>query len=157
MTSDISSISDKLDLLLLESTALLENKNVSKAQEEYEKKQKEKFNNDLLRISDKYLCYTYQAVDDWEQETFYNICSHFKNKKYNCDSVYIQLNEPLNDFLEEIVIRRIKQFFETNALNTINSIDNYYRNNTPIKLKETGPSLISIELIDKDNNILKTY
>ena len=41
--------------------------------------QKEK---SISRLYDTYLCYTYQEVDDWMQDTFYNIDSFYKNKEY---------------------------------------------------------------------------
>lgn len=64
---------------------------------------------DDYELKDEYLFETYQEVDDWEQMTFYNVGKSTSNNSHSC--INIQLVKPLNDYWEEIVVRRIKEFF----------------------------------------------
>lgn len=99
-----------------------------------------------------YLFETFQEVDDWEQFTFYYISQYFKDKDkpWNCNCLYVQLDKPLNDIWENIILRRIVKFF----------------NDERIRHEEYGclqfadwdkRHLISIELIDENDNIIKEY
>lgn len=71
--------------------------------EEFDSKRKDYY--DDYELKDEYLMETYQEVDDWEQMTFYRIGE-------DSNSLVIQLVKPLNEYWEEIVIRRVKKFFE---------------------------------------------
>lgn len=105
-------------------------------------------------LYDKYLCYTEQTVDDWEQSTFYNITSHYTNKKYNCDSVIIQLKEIPPEDIEKIIIGRIKGFFEYNVYNIFeNYIYLCHYGNTNALNKSLN--LLSIDLLDENDNVVK--
>ena len=114
---------------------------------------------DYKNLYEKYLCYTYQIVDDWEQETFYNINSYYKNSKYNCDSIYIGLKEPLDEKYEKIIIPRIKAFFEENVYDIFEKYKYISTHNAfPAFLEETKPTLLDIDLIkSKDNSLVKKY
>lgn len=101
-------------------------------------------------LLNEYLLETYQDVDDWQQNTFYYIDKYFKDEKYDCNSLYIQLDKPLSTIWEEIIISRIIKFFK----------------DTRIRKEEFGTlqfadwdkrHLISIELIDDKDNIIKNY
>ena len=97
-----------------------------------------------------YLFETYQEVDDWEQFTFYYISKYFKDKEWNCNSLYIQLDKPLNEIWENIIIRRIIKFFK----------DERIRQEEYGCLKFANWNerhLISIELVDDKDNVVKEY
>ena len=95
-----------------------------------------------------YLLETYRDVDDWEQMTFYYIDKYFKDKEYDCNSLYIQLDKPLNDIWEEIVITRIFKFFR----------DIRIRGEGCLQFADWNErKCISVELIDENDNILKEY
>ena len=95
-----------------------------------------------------YLLETYRDVDDWEQMTFYYIDKYFKDKEYNCNSLYIQLDKPLNDIWEEIVITRIFEFFR----------DIRIRGERCLQFADWNErKCISVELIDENDNVIKEY
>ncbi len=104
---------------------------------------KEEFNSgrkdyyDDYELKDEYLMETYQDVDDWEQMTFYHITD-------DINSLAIQLVKPLNDYWEEIVIRRIKKFFEERPCR--------YSNTLP-----KDAELMDLYLIDSNENRIKDY
>lgn len=80
---------------------------------------------------------TYQDVDDWEQMTFYHIAD-------DINSLAIQLVKPLNGYWEEIIVRRIKKFFDER----------------PCRYSHTLPKdakLVDLYLIDSNENIIKHY
>lgn len=104
---------------------------------------KEEFNSerkdyyDDYELKDEYLMETYQDVDDWEQMTFYHI-----GDVHN--SLAIQLVKPLNEYWEEIVIRRIKKFFDEH----------------PCRYSWTLPKdgkLLDLYLVDTNGNRIKSY
>ena len=95
-----------------------------------------------------YLLETYRDVDDWEQMTFYYIDKYFKDKEYDCNSLYIQLDKPLNDIWEEIVITRIFEFFR----------DIRIRGERCLQFADWNErKCISVELIDENDNVIKEY
>ena len=102
------------------------------------------------------MCYTYQEVDDWEQDTFYNIDSFYKNKEDNYDTIFIQLNGILPEHIEKIVMERIKGFFEQDVYNVIKiyqyicQFGEQCQYGKPIKL-------LDLELVDSDYNLIKKY
>jgi len=105
---------------------------------------KEEFNSERIdyyddyELKDEYLMETYQEVDDWEQITFYHIVD---SDSY---SLAIQLVKPLTEYWEEIIVRRIKKFFEIN----------------PCKYDFVFPDegkLIDVYLIDSDGKRIKNY
>lgn len=104
---------------------------------------------DNLLLQD-FLLETFQNVDDWQQMTFYYIGKYFRDKEYDCNSLYIQLDKPLTEIWEEIVITRIFKFFD----------------DLRIRKEEYGVlqfadwderKLISVELINEDENVIKSY
>ena len=92
---------------------------------------------DDYELKDEYLMETYQDVDDWEQMTFYHIAD-------DINSLAIQLVKPLNDYWEEIIIRRIKKFFEERPCR--------YSNTLP-----KDAELLDLYLIDSNENRMKDY
>lgn len=136
--------------------SILNNEQLADLEDKKAKREQEEYNNSILRLYDTYLCYTYQRVDDWEQDTFYNICSFYKNEEYNCDTIYIQLNKPLSEKLEKIVIERIKGFFENDVYNIIENYEWICQFGQPKQGKENY-KLLDLELVDKDNNLIKKY
>lgn len=104
-------------------------------EEEFNSSRKDYY--DAYELKDEYLMETYREVDDWEQMTFYHIADD-----YNC--LAIQLFKPLNEYWEEIVIRRIKKFFETH----------------PCEYDWTLPKdgkLLDLYLVDESGNRIKDY
>ena len=88
-------------------------------------------------LKDEYLMETFQDVDDWEQMTFYHMMD-------DSNSLAIQLFKPLDEYWEEIVIRRIKKFFNIH----------------PCRYEWTLPKdaeLIDLYLIDSSGKIIKNY
>lgn len=81
---------------------------------------------------------TYQEVDDWEQMTFYNITGMINENRDS--AIIIQLAKPLNEYWESIIIPRIKKFFD----------EKIYDSSDDIKL-------LSLQLLNKDNQVLKDY
>jgi len=112
----------------------------------------------IERLYDTYLCYTYQTVDDWEQDTFYNIESFYKNEKYKCDTIFIQLNKPLPEYLEKIVIERIKSFFSQDVYNTIEDYEwlCQFGEKMPQSFRHSY-ELIDLELVDSNYHLIKKY
>lgn len=104
-------------------------------EEEFSSKRKDYY--DDYELKDEYLMETYQDVDDWEQMTFYHMTDE-------CNSLAIQLVKPLNEYWEEIVIRRIKKFFDER----------------PCRYSWTLPKdgkLEDLYLIDSNENRIKDY
>lgn len=92
---------------------------------------------DDYELKDEYLMETYQEVDDWEQVTFYHMTD-------DCNSLAIQLVKPLNEYWEEIVIRRIKKFFDVH----------------PCRYDWTLPKngeLLDLYLVDSNGDRIKDY
>lgn len=103
--------------------------------EEFDSHRKDYY--DDYELKDEYLMETYQEVDDWEQVTFYHMAE-------DCNSLAIQLVKPLNEFWEEIIIRRIKNFFDVH----------------PCRYDWTLPKdgkLLGLYLVDSDGNVIKNY
>lgn len=122
-----------------------------------EKRLQEKIDTDWSNFYENFLEKTYQWVDDIEEDTFYNIESYYKNNKYNCDSIYIQLKKEPTEYFEKTIINRIKDFFENNILDIITNYDwvcqfghKSFQDNSDLKL-------LDLELIDENNNLIKKY
>lgn len=88
-------------------------------------------------LKDKYLFETFQDVDDWEQMIFYYMIDGY-------NTLAVQLYQPLDEFWEEIVIRRIKKFFEIKPCKYSHTISEDCK-------------LIDLYLIDSSQNIIKRY
>lgn len=102
-----------------------------------------------------YLCTTYRVVDDWEQDTFYYIDRYDKSSQ--CDCVVVQLQKPLDEKYEDLIINRIKSFFYDNIYMTIENYD-YVCSYGTVKYKDLKAfHLLSLELIDNKKNVVKTY
>ena len=127
-----------------------------KIEEKKEKLKMQHYETDILRLYDTYLCNTIQDVDDHKIETFYNIESYYKNDKYNCDSIYIQLYEPLPEHLETIVITRIKEFFENDIYNIITDYE-WVCHFGHKQIQNDKLNLLHLELIDNEFHIIKDY
>lgn len=119
-----------LDSVALEEVGGFEEEIESFWQEEFQCEPKDS------ELKEKYLMETYQEVDDWEQLIFYRI-EHQNN-------LIIQLVQPLNDFWEEIVIRRIQKFFTDRPF-----ADACY-------MREDA-KVLGIYLTDSNGNIIKRY
>lgn len=131
---------------------LSEEEAIKKAMEVEEKVQKRMYDENILRLYEDYLCFTKQEVDDWEEVTFYNIDCYKSNE---CTSIYVQLNKPLNEYFEKIIIPRIIRFFECDIYNRIKDYIYLCTNNVrnlekPFKLKD-------LVLIDENGNVIKDY
>lgn len=118
-------------------------------------REKEKQEN-ICRLYDTYLCYTYQEVDDWEQDTFYNIDSFYKNKEDNYDTIFIQLNGILPEHIEKIVMERIKGFFEQDVYNVIKNYQYICQFGEQCQYGKQI-KLLDLELVDSDYNLIKKY
>lgn len=127
----------------------------AKARREERKKAREKkeYEEDINRLYDTYLCYTYQTVDDWEQDTFYNIDFY---KDDSCNSIIIQLTQPLNEKFETLVTNRIKEFFENDIYNVISDYDWVCSFGEKRNGKEDY-KLLDLELVDENDNVIKKY
>lgn len=116
-----------------------------------------KKNEEVLQLYE-YLRYTSQQVDDWSQDTFYNICSFYKNEQYDCDTILVQLEKPLSGNLETLVIERIKNFFRFHVLDIVEDYTWLCQFGEPRdRGKEQPVILLDLELIDSDNNLIKKY
>lgn len=144
-------LDDILDMLSKRGISDVDISSIEKKREEAKKKE---YDNSLLRLYDTYLCYTKQEVDDWEQETFYNIESWYKNKKYNCDTIFVQLKKPLNEKFEKLIIQRIKDFFKLYPI-----IERYIWVCQFGKDKEQQSEykLLDIELVNGKYDVIKKY
>ncbi len=87
-----------------------------------------------------YLLETFQDVDDWEQLTFYTICWNTYHKN-GSNVLKIQLAKPLSREWEEIIIPRMKAFFDKKIYEYMKEDD----------------EIISITLCDRVGNVLKEY
>ena len=119
-------------------------------------REKERYEKDILRLYDTYLLETYQEVDDWEQDTFYYIDSYYKNEKYNCDTIYIQFSKIPNKEIKDLIIDRIKEFFENDIYQIIES----YSWVCQFGHGKTGDKkfkLIDLEFIDEDGNLIEKF
>jgi len=104
-------------------------------EEEFNSERKDYY--DDYELKDEYLMETYQDVDDWEQMTFYHMVG-------DCNSLAIQLVKPLNEYWEEIIVRRVKKFFDER----------------PCRYSYTLPNdaeLIDLYLVDSNENLIKNY
>lgn len=110
----------------------------------------------LLKLYSDYLYYSIQNVDDRKENTFFNIENFYRNEEYNCDTICIQLKEPLDKYLEDIIIPRIKEFFENDIFNIIEDYrwvcEFGNKRNLTEKLE-----LIDLELVNSSNEIIKKY
>lgn len=101
---------------------------------------KEEFNegfHDNFELKNDFLDSTYQEVDDWYQDIFYHMCD-------NASSLAIQLIKPFNDYWKEIIVRRVKKFFDVH----------------PCKYDWTLPKdakLLDLYLTDSEGNIIERY
>lgn len=87
-----------------------------------------------------YLLETFQACDDWEQLTFYTIDWNIYHKN-GSNVLKIQLAKPLSRELEEIIIPRMKAFFDKKVY----------------KYMKPEDELISITLCDRKGMVVKEY
>lgn len=87
-----------------------------------------------------YLLETYQECDDWEQLTFYSIDWDIYHKN-GSNVLKIQLAKPLSRELEEIIIPRMKAFFDKKIYEYMKADD----------------ELISITLCDRKGYVVKEY
>lgn len=87
-----------------------------------------------------YLLETFQECDDWEQLTFYTIDWNILHKN-GSNVLKIQLAKPLSREWEEIIIPRMKAFF----------------NKKIYEYLEEDDELISITLCDRKGEVVKEY
>lgn len=83
-----------------------------------------------------YLLETFQDCDDWEQLTFYTI--DWESER---NILKIQLTKPLSAYWEEIIIPRMKAFFDKKVYKYLHKED----------------KLIGITLCDRKGNVVKEY
>ena len=83
---------------------------------------------------------TFQDVDDWWQLTFYNIDWTMYHKE-NRNILRIQLAKPLGKYWEDIIIPRMKAFFDKKIY----------------KWMSESTELIGIRLVDGKGNLIKMY
>lgn len=154
INDEIKEVADETQVLL--QALNFRNLSTESLDERIKRIKTEQAEKDILRLYDTYLCNTYQEVDDWEQEIFYNIESFYKNKEYNCDTIYIQLNKPLTEHFENIVIERIKNFFESDAYNVIKDYE-WLCEFGHIRDSKEDYKLLDLELVDSNYNLIKKY
>ncbi len=87
-----------------------------------------------------YLFETFQDVDDWEQLTFYEIDWEAMHKE-DRNILVVQLAKPLSTYWEEVVIPRMKRFFELKIY----------------EYMDKDAELTSITLCSKGHNPIKSY
>lgn len=87
-----------------------------------------------------YLLETFQECDDWEQLTFYTIDWNIYHKN-GSNVLKIQLAKPLSRELEELIIPRMKAFFDKKIYEYLKPED----------------ELISITLCDRKGYVVKEY
>lgn len=87
-----------------------------------------------------YLLETFQECDDWEQLTFYTIDWNILHKN-GSNVLRIQLAKPLSSEWEEIIIPRMKAFFDKKIYEYLKEDD----------------KLISITLCDRKGEVVKEY
>ena len=87
-----------------------------------------------------YLLETFQECDDWEQLTFYTIDWDIYHEN-GSNVLKIQLAKPLSREWEEIIIPRMKAFFDKKIYEYLNEDD----------------ELISITLCDRKGEVVKEY
>lgn len=101
-------------------------------------------NEDYNLMTD-FLMETYQTVDDWEQNTFYNVeaGTHINvlKKPEATSCIIIQLAKPLDEHWESIIIPRMKAFFNKKIYDGLKDED----------------KIVSLCLIDAYGNIIKDY
>lgn len=103
----------------------------------------------ILHLYD-YLEYTMQEVDDWKENTFYNLCE-------DSNSLFVQLKDILPERFEKIVIEQITKFFNLDIYNKIKDYE-YLCMFDDIDRKHDEPiTLNRIYIIDENENIVKTY
>ena len=110
---------------------------------------KEVFNRDAISLKEAvdsyelykdYLLETFQECDDWEQLSFYYIDFDIYHKN-GSNVLKIQLAKPLSSELEEIIIPRMRAFFDKKIYEFLKEDD----------------ALISITLCDRKGNVVKEY
>lgn len=110
---------------------------------------KQEFNKDPIKFEDAlenyellrdYLFETFNACDDWEQLTFYNI-DWDKLHKENRNVLNVQLCKPLSDDWEKLIIPRMHKFF----------IDR------PYEYLNKDAQLVGIKLLNSKKEVIKEY
>lgn len=100
---------------------------------------------DDYNLLSEFLLETYQDVDDWSQNTFYNVegGGHINAlRTKDCNScIIIQFVKPLDEHWESIIIPRIKGFFENKIYDRLGD----------------DTRIVHLCLIDSSNNIVKDY
>lgn len=107
-------------------------------------------------LYNEYLEYSYEMVDDWHQEIFYNI-GNSKNSKL-CDSIFLYLKKPLNEKWENIIIPRIKKFFDKDVrYQCENKAWTKIFHEAKDKSSIDDIRLIELYLIDENEDIIKRW
>ena len=96
--------------------------------------------NESYGLYKNYLFETFQDCDDWEQLTFYTIDWNIFHKN-GSNVLKIQLAKPLSREWEEIIIPRMKAFFDKKIYEYLKEDD----------------ELISITLCDRNGEVVKEY
>ena len=99
-----------------------------------------KFASEHYVLLQDYLLETFQVCDDWEQLTFYNIDWDIYHKN-GSNVLKIQLTRPLSKKWEDIIIPRMKAFFDKKIYEYMD--------------KDT--KLISITLCDRNSKVVREY
>lgn len=87
-----------------------------------------------------YLFETFQACDDWEQLSFYQIdWEALRNEKR--DILKVQLAKPFDEYWESKIIPRMRDFFDRKIYEYL----------------QDGTKILSIRLLDKNGNVVKEY
>lgn len=96
--------------------------------------------NESYELYKDYLLETFMECDDWEQLSFYYIDFDLYHKN-GSNVLKIQLAKPLSRELEELIIPRMKAFFDKKVYEYLREDD----------------ALISITLCDRKGNVVKEY
>ena len=96
--------------------------------------------NESYELYKDYLLETFMECDDWEQLTFYTIDWNILHKN-GSNVLKIQLAKPLSRELEEIIIPRMRAFFDKKIYEYLKEED----------------KLISITLCDRNGHVVKEY
>lgn len=97
---------------------------------------------------------TYQWVDDWQEDRFYNICISKDKEFYS--GIYVQMKDLFTPYFEDVIIERIKHFFEKEIYNYFEDYIYLCQFGEP-KGEHKHYKLLEIELVDDKGNLIKKY
>lgn len=89
-------------------------------------------------------------------DSFYDLDFYYNQNSLDLNTICIFLNEIPDERFEEILVRRIKNFFDKNVYKVVKDFE-CLSQFEELSTEKGGFKLLDLELIDKDKNLIKKY